>query len=68
MDQVTTNEETEGKKAKRSTYLMKTVSYSCSKILVIIKVIKIIIIIINDNIIINTTLIIINNKKIQRQI
>ena len=44
MDQVKTNEEIEGN--KRSTYLIKTVNCSCSKIVVIIKVIKMILIII----------------------
>ena len=46
MDQVKTHKETEGNKNKRSTYLIRTVNCSCSKILVIIKVVKMILIII----------------------
>ena len=44
MDQVKTYEEIERNKNKRSTYLMRTINYSCWKIL--IKVIKMILIII----------------------
>ena len=46
VDQVKTNEETERNKTKRSTYLIKTVNCSSSKILVLIKVIKMVLIII----------------------
>ena len=63
MDQVKTNEEIEGNKTKRSTYLIRTVNCSGSEILVIIKVIKMINDI-NNNSNSNNN----NNIKMQRQI
>ena len=54
MDQVKTNEETEGNKTKQLTYFTRIVNCSRSKILVIIKVIKMILLIIMIIIIIIT--------------
>ena len=42
MDQVKTHEEVEDNKTKQSTYFIRTVNCSCSKIPVIIKIIKMI--------------------------
>ena len=59
VDQDNTHEEIEGNKNKRSTYLIRTVNCSCSKILTIIKVTKMILIIIMITIIIITIIMII---------
>ena len=45
MDQIKTNEEIERNKTKRSTYFMRAVNCSCSKIIVMTKVIKMVLII-----------------------
>ena len=59
MDQVKTHEEIEGNKNKRSTYLIRTVNCSRSKILTIAKVMKMILIIIVITIIIITIILVI---------
>ena len=59
MDQVKTHEEIEGNKNKRSTYLIRTVNCSRSKILTIAKVMKMILIIIVRTIIIITIILVI---------
>ena len=62
MDQVKLNKEIEGNKTKRSTYFIRAINCSYSKILVIIKVTKMFLIIIIIIIIIVIIIIIITKK------
>ena len=64
VDQFKTNEETEGNKTERSTYLIRTVNCSSVKNLLTIKVMKLILLLIRKNNSNNDK----NNYKIQKQI